>query len=78
MRGMELVINLHREKLMPHVSDILHAFYENNILCGRVILYWGSENRLKTVGKEVAEEIHANAIPFLTWFGRGPLLLCFW
>jgi len=67
MRGMELSIKLFRKDLVPKVSHILKAFYEFDILDEQVILEWGSKKYKKTVGKEVAEEIHAKAAPFLKW-----------
>lgn len=67
MRGVELSIKLYRETLVPKASHILKAFYDSDILDEKVILEWGSKKYKKTVGKEVAEEIHAKAAPFLKW-----------
>lgn len=67
MRGIELTIKCFRKELIPKASFILKAFYDSDILDEKIILDWGSKVYKKTVGKEVAEEIHAKAAPFLKW-----------
>jgi len=67
LRGFELVVKLHRTLLMARVSHILKAFYDADIIDEKVIIEWGTKVYKKGVGKEVAEEIHEKAAPFLTW-----------
>jgi len=67
LRGFELTVKFHRNQLMPKVPHILKAFYDNDILDEKVILDWGTKISKKSVGKEVAEEIHEKAAPFLKW-----------
>lgn len=64
---MELTIKLYQKTLVPKVAHILKAFYDLDILEEKVILEWGLKAYKKTVGKELAEEIHGKAAPFLKW-----------
>ncbi|RWS07574.1 eukaryotic translation initiation factor 5-like protein [Dinothrombium tinctorium] len=67
LRAFELVVKLHRAQLMPRVAHILKTFYDTDIIDEKAIIEWGSKVYKKNVGKEVAEEIHEKAAPFLTW-----------
>ncbi|RWS28847.1 eukaryotic translation initiation factor 5-like protein [Leptotrombidium deliense] len=67
LRGFEQIVKLHRTVLMARVSHILKAFYDTDIIDEKVIIDWGTKVYKKGVGKEVAEEIHEKAAPFLTW-----------
>jgi len=67
MRGIELTIKTFEKELLPKTSHILKAFYDNDILDEKVILDWAAKMYKKTVGKEMAHEIHTKAAPFVTW-----------
>jgi len=66
LRGFELTVKLYPQ-LMPRVPHLLKALYDADILDEKVILEWGSKVNKKIVGKEVAEEMHEKAAPFLKW-----------
>ncbi|CAH0392730.1 unnamed protein product [Bemisia tabaci] len=65
--GIEQVIGLNKDTLLPKVSAILKLFYDNDILEEKVLLEWGSHVSKKFVSKELSQEIHNQAEPFLKW-----------
>lgn len=67
LRGIELTIKCFKKDLVPKVAHILKALYDLDILEEKTILDWGAKPSKKTVGKELAEEIHGRAAPFLKW-----------
>jgi len=67
LRGIELTVKEFKEQLMPRVPHILKQCYDLDILDEKVILEWGSKVQKKNVGKEVAQEIHEKAQPFIKW-----------
>jgi translation initiation factor 5 len=67
LRGIELTVKEFRKDLMPRVPHILKLFYDSDILDEKVLLEWGSKVQKKSVGKEVAQEIHEKAQPFIKW-----------
>ncbi|KAL1138962.1 hypothetical protein AAG570_009023 [Ranatra chinensis] len=68
MSGIELVVGMHKDSLLPKVSAILKLLYDMDILEESVLLDWGNKKvSKKYVSKELSQEIHAKAEPFLTW-----------
>lgn len=67
MGGVEKTIESHKETLLPKVSLILKAFYDEDILDEEVIFDWGKKPSKKYVSKEFSAQIHKNAEKFLTW-----------
>lgn len=65
--GIEQVIALHKDKLVPKVAGIFKLFYDEDILDEKVILEWSQKVSKKYVSKEVATEIHEKAKPFIQW-----------
>jgi translation initiation factor 5 len=65
--GVELIIALHAGKLMDKVPVILKLFYDTDLMDEKVILEWGSKISKKYVSKEVAQQIHDKAAPFIKW-----------
>ncbi|XP_046421077.1 eukaryotic translation initiation factor 5 [Neodiprion pinetum] len=65
--GIEQVIALHKDSLMPKVPGILKLFYDSDILEEKALLEWASKVSKKYVSKDLAQEIHDKAAPFLTW-----------
>ncbi|XP_039293304.1 eukaryotic translation initiation factor 5 [Nilaparvata lugens] len=65
--GIEQVIGLHKESLLPKVPAILKLLYDMDVLEEKVILEWGSKTSKKYVSKELSQEIHTKAEPFITW-----------
>ncbi|ODM99486.1 Eukaryotic translation initiation factor 5 [Orchesella cincta] len=64
--GIEQVIDIHRE-LLPKVALILKAFYEVDILDEEVLIEWHSKVSKKYVSKELSQDIHSKAEPFIKW-----------
>lgn len=67
LRGFELTVKEYQNQLLPKVSHILKAFYDHDIITEKEILDWGKKQYKKTVGKELAEQIHSKASPFIKW-----------
>ena len=67
MRGIELTIKLYKKDLVQKVVHILKKLYDKDILEEKSLISWGDKAHKKTVGKELAEEIHAKAAPFIKW-----------
>lgn len=65
--GLEQVINLHKDSLMNKVPHILKLFYDTDILEEEVIIDWSQKVSKKYVSKEIAQEIHEKAKPFIKW-----------
>lgn len=65
--GLEQVIKIHRDALLLRVPHILNAFYNADILEEEVILEWSKKVSKKYVNKELAQEIHEKAKPFISW-----------
>jgi len=65
--GVEQLINNHKEVLLPKVSLILKALYDEDIVEEEVMLEWDSKISKRYVTKEFSTEIHAKATPFIKW-----------
>ncbi|GBN52267.1 Eukaryotic translation initiation factor 5 [Araneus ventricosus] len=65
--GLEQVIKLHKDALINKVPHILKAFYDTDILEEEVLIDWSQKVSKKYVSKEVAQEIHDKAKPFIKW-----------
>ncbi|XP_058803818.1 eukaryotic translation initiation factor 5 [Phymastichus coffea] len=67
IRGIEQIIALHKDVLMAKVPGILKLFYDNDILEEKALFEWASKVSKKYVSKDLSQEIHDKAAPFLTW-----------
>merc|ERR1712018_524888 len=67
MGGIEKTIETHKDVLLPKVAHILKSFYDEDIIDEEVILEWGKKVSKKYVSKELSEQIHKKAEPFLNW-----------
>ncbi|XP_014486505.1 PREDICTED: eukaryotic translation initiation factor 5 [Dinoponera quadriceps] len=67
IRGIEQVIALHKDALMPKVPGIFKLFYDADILEEKAFDEWSSKVSKKYVSKDLSQEIHDRAVPFLTW-----------
>jgi translation initiation factor 5 len=65
--GVEKTIEAFKEALLSKVPVIMKTFYDEDIIDEEVILEWGKKASKKYVSKELSEEIHKKAEPFLTW-----------
>lgn len=65
--GIEQVIALHKDPLLPKVPGILKLFYDTDILEEKVLLDWAEKGSRKYVSKELSQEIHSRAEPFIKW-----------
>lgn len=67
MGGIEQTIALHRDALMPKVPGILKLLYDIDILSEQAVIEWADKVSKKYVSKEVSQEIHNQAVPFVKW-----------
>ncbi|XP_075233057.1 eukaryotic translation initiation factor 5 [Lycorma delicatula] len=65
--GIEQVIGLHKDSLLPKVPAILKLLYDMDILEEKVLLEWSGKTSKKYVSKELSQEIHNKAEPFIKW-----------
>lgn len=65
--GLEQIIALHASKLMNKVAGIFKLFYDSDILEEKSILEWAQKVSKKYVSKDIANEIHEKAKPFIQW-----------
>ncbi|XP_071832743.1 eukaryotic translation initiation factor 5-like [Apostichopus japonicus] len=63
----QLCGNVHPEKLLPKVAAILKAMYDLDLVEEEVFHDWGSKPSKKYVSKEISQQIHDKAAPFLKW-----------
>merc|ERR1712012_1261119 len=67
MGGIEKTIETHKDVLLPKVAHILKAFYDEDIIDEENILEWAKKVSKKYVSKELSEQIHKKADPFIKW-----------
>lgn len=67
MGGIEKTIEAKKDDLLPKVPAILKTFYDEDILEEEVLLEWGKKVSKKYISKELSEQIHKKAEPFMTW-----------
>ena len=65
--GVERVVQLHQDTLLPKVAHILKTLYDFDILEEKVLIEWGSKPSKKYVSKELSADILAKAAVFITW-----------
>lgn len=65
--GLEQIIALHKDKLLPKVAGILKLFYDLDVLDEKVLLEWSEKVSKKYVSKDIAVGIHEKASPFIQW-----------
>ncbi|CAG9761972.1 unnamed protein product [Ceutorhynchus assimilis] len=65
--GLEQVVALHKDLLMPRVPALLKLLYDLDVLQEAAILEWAEKVSKKYVSKEVSQEIHDKASPFIKW-----------
>lgn len=65
--GIEQVIALHKDALLPKVPGIFKLFYDADVLEEKVILEWADKVSKKYVSRELSQEIHQRAEPFIKW-----------
>jgi translation initiation factor 5 len=65
--GIEQILALHSAKLIEKTAGILKFFYDNDLLEEKVLLEWGSKVSKKYVAKDMAQQIHDKAMPFIKW-----------
>ncbi|XP_045481048.1 eukaryotic translation initiation factor 5 [Harmonia axyridis] len=67
MGGIEQVIALHKDQLMAKVPNILKVLYDLDILSESAIIEWSEKVSKKYISKEISQEIHDKAAPFVKW-----------
>lgn len=67
MGGIEQTIGLHKDALLPKVPALFKLFYDLDILEEKVLLDWSEKVSKKYVSKDLSQEIHTRAEPFISW-----------
>ncbi|GJQ82342.1 putative translation initiation factor [Trypoxylus dichotomus] len=67
MGGLEQLIALHHGALMAKVPSIFKVLYDLDILTESTFIEWADKVSKKYVSKEVSQEIHDKAAPFIKW-----------
>jgi len=67
MGGFEKTVELRRDKLLAKVPVILKVLYDEDIIDEESILDWAKKVSKKYVSKELSEQIHKKADPFIKW-----------
>lgn len=65
--GIEQIIALHKDLLLPKVPAILKMLYDADILEEKALLEWAGKVSKKYVSRDLSEEIHNKAQPFINW-----------
>lgn len=65
--GLEQLVKLYHETLLPKVPHILKALYDADIIEEEVMIEWASKASKKYVSREFAQEIRDKAAPFIKW-----------
>lgn len=67
----EKLIEMKQEALLPRVSHILKSLYDQDVVDEEVLLEWGAKASKKHVSKNLSEQIHAQAAPFIKWLNEA-------
>lgn len=67
MGGIEQIVALHRDALMAKVPGVLKLLYDLDILSEQAVIDWADKVSKKYVSREVSQEIHKQAEPFVKW-----------
>ncbi|XP_002732974.1 eukaryotic translation initiation factor 5-like [Saccoglossus kowalevskii] len=62
-----LVGTVHPDVLLPKIPHILKALYDADFVEEDVLLAWGKKPSKKFVSKEISQQIHEKAAPFIKW-----------
>lgn len=65
--GLEQIIAMHSSTLMNKVPGLLKVFYDLDILGENAIMEWAERISKKYVSKDISQEIHNKAAPFIKW-----------
>ncbi|KAL3197834.1 hypothetical protein MRX96_044683 [Rhipicephalus microplus] len=65
--GIEQVVKEYSAALLPRVPHLLKLLYDQDIVEEEVLLDWSKRVSKKYVSREVAQEIHERARPFIKW-----------
>lgn len=65
--GVEKTIETRKAVLLPKTASIFKTLYDLDILDEEVLIEWSKKVSKKYVSKELAEQIHKKAEPFITW-----------
>ncbi|KAI9678952.1 MAG: hypothetical protein M1829_001937 [Trizodia sp. TS-e1964] len=65
--GIECFVGKENPKLIPQVSAILMAFYQNDLVSEEVLKKWGSRASKKWVDISISKKVRKSAEKFLEW-----------
>ncbi|KAK9708352.1 eukaryotic translation initiation factor 5 [Basidiobolus ranarum] len=69
--GLERLIGINFQGLLPKTSVILKALYDEDIIDEGIFLKWGEKASKKYVDKETSKSIRKKAEPFLKWLAEA-------
>jgi len=55
------------DTLLPRTAHVLKSLYDNDLVDEAVIIDWHKKGSKKILGKELAQQLHNKAAPFVTW-----------
>lgn len=65
--GVEQVVREHSGTLLARVPHLLKALYDSDVVEEEVLIDWSKRVSKKYVSKDMAQEIHDRAAPFIKW-----------
>lgn len=55
------------DTLLPRTAHVLKSLYDNDIVDETIIIDWHNKGSKKILGKEMTQQLHNKAAPFVTW-----------
>lgn len=55
------------DTLLPKTAHILKGLYDNDIIEEEILIDWQDKSSKKRVGKEMSQQLHNRAAPFIKW-----------
>lgn len=69
--GLEQAIKDHKAALLPKCPALMMSLYEKIVVEEETFMEWSKKVSKKYVGKEMAQEIHEKAKPFIEWLEQA-------
>jgi len=55
------------DTLLPRTAHVLKSLYDNDLVDEAIIIDWHKKGSKKILGKEMTQQLHNKAAPFVTW-----------
>lgn len=62
-----LICQRYPDTLLPKTAHILKALYDNDLVEEEILIDWQDKSSKKRLGKEMSQELHNKAAPFIKW-----------